>query len=152
MLSDNQVDEQLKKLDGMDRDELEEMELVRARRLEQMKAARAKRQQGHGEYREIGGSGNEKEFFEAAKQSDKMVCHFYRTSTERCAVRRCGVNTMLDRLFRCYGMCTRISLCRGLPCGTCARTLIPSSTIQTHAVSLHITYRRDSCPSVAGSL
>lgn len=47
--SRTQVDEQLKKLDGMDRDELEEMEIVRARRIEQLKAQRAKRQQGHGE-------------------------------------------------------------------------------------------------------
>lgn len=71
----------------MDKDELEDMEALRARRIEQMKAAKAKRQIGHGEYREIGGSGSEQEFFDAAKQSDKMVCHFYRDSTERCAVR-----------------------------------------------------------------
>lgn len=38
-------------------------------------------------YREIGGSGSEQEFFDVAKQSDKMVCHFYRRATERCAVR-----------------------------------------------------------------
>lgn len=77
----------MKRLDGMSKDELEEMEIVRARRLDQMKASAAKRQRGHGEYREIGGSGNEQEFFDAAKQSDKMVCHFYRESTERCTVR-----------------------------------------------------------------
>mmetsp|Transcript_6207 Transcript_6207/g.15995 ORF Transcript_6207/g.15995 Transcript_6207/m.15995 type:complete len:232 (+) Transcript_6207:61-756(+) len=84
--AEQQVDEQLKKLEVMDKDELEEMEAVRARRLAQMKAARAKRQMGHGEYREIGGNGNEQEFFEAAKASDRMVCHFYRDSTERCAI------------------------------------------------------------------
>merc|ERR1712110_180262 len=32
------------------------------------------------------GAGNEKEFFDAAKMSDKMVCHFYRDSTPRCQI------------------------------------------------------------------
>eukprot|EP00041_Stephanoeca_diplocostata_P008126 m.117601 g.117601 ORF g.117601 m.117601 type:complete len:228 (+) comp17184_c0_seq1:134-817(+) len=81
-----QVDEQLKKLEGMDKEELEEMELLRARRLQQMKNAKARRQQGHGEYREIGGAGNERDFFDCAKLSDKMVCHFYRNATERCQI------------------------------------------------------------------
>lgn len=37
---------------------------LRARRLQQMKNAKSRRQQGHGEYREIGGAGNEREFFD----------------------------------------------------------------------------------------
>ena len=41
---------------------------------------------GHGEYSEIGGTGNEKEFFDTSKQSPRMVCHFYRKATERCQI------------------------------------------------------------------
>merc|ERR1719473_2392935 len=81
-----EVDAQLAKLDNMDKEELEEMEAIRARRLQHMRNAKARKQIGHGEYTEIGGHGNEKEFFDAAKASDKLVVHFYRTSTPRCAV------------------------------------------------------------------
>jgi len=81
-----QVDAQLAKLDQMDKEELEEMEALRARRLQKLKNASARKQIGHGEYTEIGGHGNEKEFFDAAKASDKLVVHFYRNSTPRCAV------------------------------------------------------------------
>lgn len=70
----------------MSTEELEEMELLRASRVKQMQKAQARRQIGHGEYTEIGGSGNEKEFFDTAKQSTKMVCHFYRKATERCQI------------------------------------------------------------------
>lgn len=84
--AENQIDQQIKDLDGMSKDEIEEMEILRARRIEALKKAQARKSHGHGEYSEIGGSGNEKEFFDAAKQSTKMVCHFYRKQTERCAI------------------------------------------------------------------
>lgn len=35
---------------------------------------------GHGEYREIP---SEKDFFSEVKESEKVVCHFYRNSTSR---------------------------------------------------------------------
>ena len=70
----------------MDTEELEEMEAIRARRMQYMRNAKARKQIGHGEYTEIGGCGNEKEFFDAAKLSDKFVCHFYRKSTPRCQI------------------------------------------------------------------
>jgi len=81
-----EVDEQLHKLERMDKEELEELEIMRRRKIEYMRNAKARRQIGHGELREIGGAGNEKEFFEAAKGSDKMVCHFYRDGSDRCKI------------------------------------------------------------------
>ena len=52
-----------------------------------MKKASAQRQEwisiGHGKYEELPG---EKEFFEACKKSNKMVCHFFRDSTMRCKI------------------------------------------------------------------
>lgn len=41
------------------------------------------RAKGHGQYTEIA---EEKEFFEECKKNDKVVCHFYRSSTWRCKV------------------------------------------------------------------
>merc|ERR550514_2523269 len=41
------------------------------------------RQKGHGSYQELA---NEKEFFDAAKGSEHMVCHFFRSSTHRCNI------------------------------------------------------------------
>merc|ERR1711939_472592 len=38
---------------------------------------------GHGTYSELS---NEREFFEAAKKSENLVCHFYRPSTPRCQI------------------------------------------------------------------
>ena len=38
---------------------------------------------GHGKYEEIG---EEKDFFDACKKSNKLVCHFYRDSTFRCKI------------------------------------------------------------------
>lgn len=35
---------------------------------------------GHGEYREIP---SERDFFSEVKESEKVVCHFYRNSTSR---------------------------------------------------------------------
>ena len=39
--------------------------------------------QGHGEYQELS---EEKEFFEASKKSENMICHFYREGFERCRI------------------------------------------------------------------
>jgi hypothetical protein len=52
-----------------------------------MKRAQKKKeewlQQGHGEYSEIP---EEKEFFNVTKNSENVVCHFYREETFRCKI------------------------------------------------------------------
>ena len=65
------------------------LELLRAKRLEQMKKAQESRQkflqQGHGAYTELYPSQNTrdvaKDFFEATKKSQRLVVHFYRSSS-----------------------------------------------------------------------
>ena len=72
----------------------EALEALRAKRLAAMKDEHAKQQKwmalGHGEYSELGGGQNAKdvarEFFDAAKTSERMVVHFYRSSTRLCDV------------------------------------------------------------------
>ena len=79
-----ELDAKIKQMDDMDEDDLER---IRERRMMQMRKINDQkavwRQMGHGEYTEIS---NEKEFFEAAKKSENLVCHFYRTATPRCAI------------------------------------------------------------------
>ena len=41
------------------------------------------RQKGHGKYEEVT---DQKAFFEEAKSNDRMVCHFYRSSTKWCTL------------------------------------------------------------------
>eukprot|EP00039_Didymoeca_costata_P025524 m.13695 g.13695 ORF g.13695 m.13695 type:complete len:183 (+) comp4903_c0_seq2:90-638(+) len=81
-----QVDQKLHELNSMNTEEIEEIEAIRRRRIEFLKKSKERKQIGHGEYSEIGGTGNEKEFFDAAKTSDKMVCHFYRNGSPRCEI------------------------------------------------------------------
>jgi hypothetical protein len=73
---EEQLDDEIAKLDMLDDDDLERL---RERRLLQMKKQASQRQQwlaqGHGEYQEIF---SEKEFFAVAKTSDRVICHFYR--------------------------------------------------------------------------
>ena len=81
---EEQVDAEIERLDKLSEDDIE---ALREKRIQQMKRAQAQRKEwlekGHGEYREIPG---EKEFFDECKQSDKVVCHFYRDSTMRCKI------------------------------------------------------------------
>jgi len=70
------------------------LEALRAKRIAAMKEEHAKQQKwislGHGTYSELGEGQNAKDvardFFDAAKQSERMVVHFYRTSTRLCDV------------------------------------------------------------------
>lgn len=73
----------------------EALEALRAKRLASMKAQHANQQKwlscGHGEYSELGGASHNakdvaRDFFDAAKQSERMVVHFYRSSTRLCDV------------------------------------------------------------------
>lgn len=78
-----ELDDQIRELDCLNVDDLEE---IRRKRLEQMKSSHRTFQQkmasGHGEYDLI----EEKEFFDVAKRTDLMVVHFFRPSTWRCEV------------------------------------------------------------------
>uniref|UniRef100_A0A0D9X5V5 Thioredoxin domain-containing protein n=1 Tax=Leersia perrieri TaxID=77586 RepID=A0A0D9X5V5_9ORYZ len=72
---EDKLDEEIAALDRLDPDDIE---ALRERRILQMRRAaerRAKwRSMGHGEYADL----PEKEFFAAAKASERLVCHFYR--------------------------------------------------------------------------
>ena len=77
-------------------DDDEAMEDLRAKRLAKLQQQHAQRlkwkEVGHGSYEELGGSSRNdardvnKAFFEASKESDRMVVHFYRPSTRYCDV------------------------------------------------------------------
>eukprot|EP00978_Attheya_sp_CCMP212_P011645 scaffold28850_cov41-Attheya_sp.AAC.2 len=72
----------------------EQLEMLRERRLAQMKAAQAQKrkylEQGHGTYTSLGEGQDArdvaKEFFDVAKQSERLVVHFYRPATRSCDV------------------------------------------------------------------
>lgn len=72
---EDKLDDEISALDRLD---LDDIEALRERRLQQLKKAAERRSRwlslGHGEYTEI----PEKEFFNAVKASDRVVCHFYR--------------------------------------------------------------------------
>jgi len=78
-----ELDDEIRRLDNMKEDDLEEL---RRKRLEQMKSSHANRQkklaQGFGEYELI----EERDFFKVAKESEYMVVHFYRPATWRCEI------------------------------------------------------------------
>mmetsp|Transcript_15146 Transcript_15146/g.30144 ORF Transcript_15146/g.30144 Transcript_15146/m.30144 type:complete len:242 (-) Transcript_15146:118-843(-) len=79
-----QLDADMAKYDELMNDE-DALEKLRAKRLEQMKAQQKKRQdwqaQGHGRYMELSDT---KEFFHAAKTSERLIVHFYRPTTRYC--------------------------------------------------------------------
>lgn len=65
----------------------DELEIIRQRRIDEMKKSQNQKNlwnmAGHGEFSEIS---NEKEFFEAGKKSERVVCHFYENSNLRCKI------------------------------------------------------------------
>ena len=94
-----ELDEEINRLDNIGEDDLEEL---RRKRLDQLKANTKKSKDlselGHGEYSDLG---NEKEFFEAAKKSKHLVCHFYRPSTWRCSIIDKHLDTLARRHIDC---------------------------------------------------
>lgn len=78
------MDEEMTKLESMNEDDFEK--LREQRKLAMQKAA-AQRQRnllnGHGRYMELS---DQKEFFDASKNSKMVVVHFYRPATWRCQV------------------------------------------------------------------
>jgi len=81
---ESQLDQQLEAIDKLDDDDLEQ---IRRQRVDEIKRAHAQKQEwlasGHGEYDELA---DERAFFDASKRSTKLVCHFYRPTTERCRI------------------------------------------------------------------
>lgn len=75
---EDQLDQQIHKLENLDDDDLER---VRQRRIGELKKQQERTRQwlanGHGEYRELG---NEKDFFKEIKGEERVICHFYRES------------------------------------------------------------------------
>ncbi|XP_013404912.1 thioredoxin domain-containing protein 9 [Lingula anatina] len=81
---EDQLDNEINKLDRMDQDEMEQL---REKRLQALKKQAAQKEewiaQGHGKYFEVP---DEKAFFDECKKSKNVVCHFYRDSTFRCKI------------------------------------------------------------------
>jgi hypothetical protein len=78
------MDEQMQALENMDEDDFEKL---RAKRKLQMQKAAVQREKnirnGHGRYMELS---DQKEFFEASKNSKQLVVHFSRSATWRCDI------------------------------------------------------------------
>lgn len=81
-----QIDSDMAKYDELMNDE-DALERLRAKRMDAMKAQQRQRldwqAQGHGRYMELTDT---KEFFHAAKTSDRLVVHFCRPTTRMCEV------------------------------------------------------------------
>ena len=76
------VDQNMNAIDNLGEDDFE---TLRQKRLQQMKERQQKivewRKQGHGTYSEIR---DEREFFETAKKSERVLVHFYRPASKYC--------------------------------------------------------------------
>lgn len=72
---EEKVDDEINRLGNLND---KEIEALRKKRVEEIKKRNAKKEEwiraGHGEYNEV----EEKEFFNEAKRSERLVCHFYR--------------------------------------------------------------------------
>lgn len=81
---EEQVDSELSRLENLKE---EDIDIVREKRLQQLKKQQELKQElrrkGHGEYTAVA---DEKDFFSTCKESDKVICHFYRESTWRCKI------------------------------------------------------------------
>jgi len=88
------LNEEISRYDALLNSTDSEMEILRERRLAQMKKAQEKKSKwyslGHGSYTALGegqhGTDTAKEFFDASKESERMVVHFHRPTTRICDV------------------------------------------------------------------
>lgn len=81
---EDQLDTELDRLDHADADELDRLRDQRLRQLKrQTEQKRELISKGHGQYIEIT---DDKEFFAQCKDTARIVCHFYRSSTFRCKI------------------------------------------------------------------
>ena len=78
------VDDELARVDNLDDDDIAE---IRRKRLKQMKEMQKRKDawlaKGHGVYTPIA---EPKQFFDFAKNHERVICHFSRSATERCKV------------------------------------------------------------------
>jgi hypothetical protein len=87
------VEEELTRYDRLLEDD-EALEVLRQKRMKILQKQHARQQQwkalGHGTYDELGGGQDSRdvarEFFQASKESERLVVHFYRPSTRYCDV------------------------------------------------------------------
>ncbi|XP_076756399.1 phosducin-like protein 3 [Xylocopa sonorina] len=81
---EKQLDAEIEKLDNLD---IGDFEKLREQRLKKLKQLQQQKQTwlslGHGEYSELQ---DEKEFFEASKKSENIVCLFYKDDSPRCKI------------------------------------------------------------------
>jgi len=83
---EEKIDAEMAELDELENDE-DALERIRQKRLMELKNHQDKRNEylraGHGKLNEIN---SDKDFFEEAKGSKRLVCHFYRNTTMRCKI------------------------------------------------------------------
>lgn len=96
------LDEELKRMDDLERNDVDELDRMRERRLEQMKKNNKKKREfaaiGHGKYTEIL---DQKDFFDVAKTSNRACVHFYRDSTWRCKIIDKHLEVIAQKHFNC---------------------------------------------------
>ncbi|KNH00530.1 hypothetical protein XU18_5251 [Perkinsela sp. CCAP 1560/4] len=94
------VDSQIDTVDNLEEDELRE---IRRRRVDQLKSMQKRRadwaRKGHGQYNEILSS---QDFFNVCKDNERVVVHFYRTSTERCQILHSHLEKISGKHFETY--------------------------------------------------
>lgn len=83
---ENIIDEEIRMVDNIQNDE-NELNRLREKRIKELKEEFKQKnsyiQCGHGKYDFIS---DEKEFFDAIKKSENVICHFFRPSTSRCEI------------------------------------------------------------------
>lgn len=78
------IDDEMERIDNLDDDDLAK---IRNKRMKQLQEMQKRKQEwitkGHGSYQEVTEA---VQFFNFAKNSERVVCHFKRRATERCNV------------------------------------------------------------------
>eukprot|EP01061_Rhynchopus_euleeides_P039276 TRINITY_DN67409_c0_g1_i1.p1 TRINITY_DN67409_c0_g1~~TRINITY_DN67409_c0_g1_i1.p1 ORF type:complete len:191 (+),score=102.92 TRINITY_DN67409_c0_g1_i1:78-650(+) len=81
---EQQIDDEIEKVDAMDEDDLD---VIRQRRLAQLKRVKAQKDKwaakGHGAVQEFT---TPEEFFKSVKENERVAIHFYRDATDRCRI------------------------------------------------------------------
>ncbi|VDD86681.1 unnamed protein product [Enterobius vermicularis] len=81
---EEKIDEELNKYEKISEDDLEAIRQKRLKELRQrMRQKKEWLENEHGKYEELP---DEKSFFEATKKSNRIVCHFYLSGSERCKI------------------------------------------------------------------
>lgn len=103
-VQEQSIIEEINKYDALLEAGDSELEKLRERRLNQMKKAQEQKNKwraaGHGTYAAIGegqGADSAKEFFDATKESARMVVHFHRPSTRFCDIFHAHLEKLADK-------------------------------------------------------